>query len=103
MEPTRETLNAFVDGELPPREMERIAALLGQRPDLEAYVAQQEKLRAQMKQAFDSVVAAPVPPRLVAARVARRSPGAGGCVSCWAAASCCGRWYRRARRWRWGL
>jgi hypothetical protein len=67
MEPTRETLNAFVDGELPPHEMERIAALLGQRPDLEAYVAQQEKLRAQMKLAFDNVLATAVPPHLVVA------------------------------------
>ena len=65
MDPTRETLNAFVDGELPPTEMERIAALLAARPDLEAYVTQQEKLRAKLKRKFDGVLAGPVPRHLV--------------------------------------
>jgi hypothetical protein len=45
----RESLNAFVDGELPPKEMERIAALLAGRPELAAYVAAQENLRATLK------------------------------------------------------
>lgn len=56
----RESLNAFVDGELRPGEMERIAALLAGRPELEAYVAGQEKLRAALK--MPDVLAA-VPPR----------------------------------------
>jgi len=74
MDPTRETLIAFVDGELPPTEMERIAALLAARPDLEAYVAQQEKLRANLKQKFDGVLAEPVPRHLVdAVRTAKVS------------------------------
>ena len=33
-----ETLNAFVDGELPPQEMARIAALLETEPEMKAYV-----------------------------------------------------------------
>jgi hypothetical protein len=74
MDPTREILNAFVDGELPPAEMERIAALLAARPDLEAYVVQQEKLRANLKQKFEGVLAASVPQHLVdTARTAKVS------------------------------
>src|SRR5258706_16418851 len=33
MEISKEKLDAYVDGELPPREMERIAAMLATRPD----------------------------------------------------------------------
>ena len=59
----RESLNAFVDGELPPKEIERIAALLATRPELEAYVTQQEKLRATIK--MPSVMAQKPPQHLV--------------------------------------
>jgi hypothetical protein len=72
MEPTRETLNAFVDGELPPKEMERIAALLATRPDLDAWVRRQEALRAGMKNAFSDLAASPLPERLV--RIAETAP-----------------------------
>jgi len=70
MEISKEKLDAYVDGELPPREMERIAAMLATRPDLEAYVAQQEKLRCRLK--LDAVLAAPLPDRLLNA--VHRSP-----------------------------
>jgi hypothetical protein len=66
-EPTRETLNAFIDGELSPREMERIAALLAERPDLDGWVRRQETLRAGIKSAFSELVTAPPPTRLVQA------------------------------------
>ncbi|MBN9544760.1 MAG: hypothetical protein J0I19_04755 [Alphaproteobacteria bacterium] len=72
MDPTRETLSAFIDGELPPKEMERIAALLATRPDLDAWVRQQETLRAGMKSALSDLAAAPPPERLV--RIAQTTP-----------------------------
>jgi len=59
----RETLNAFVDGELPPQEMARIAALLESRPDLKAYVLKQEKLRAALR--LEELLREPPPSRLV--------------------------------------
>lgn len=70
MDESHETLNAFVDGELPPAEMARIAALLPLRPELEAYVRRQEKLRAILK--MESLLRAPVPDRLV--RTAQTAP-----------------------------
>jgi hypothetical protein len=64
MEPDRQTLAAFVDGELPPKEMEAIALLLAARPDLDAYVRQQEALRSTLRAHFDQD-RTPVPERLV--------------------------------------
>jgi len=66
-EPTHEILNAFIDGELPPKEMERIAALLAERPDLDAWVRRREAMRADIKNAFSELVTAPPPTRLVQA------------------------------------
>lgn len=63
MEIPKETLNAFVDGELPPQGMEEIAHLLQTRPDLEAYVAQQEALRENMR--MPGVLTDPVPQSLI--------------------------------------
>jgi hypothetical protein len=63
MSEERETLNAFVDGQLPPEEMTRVAALLVERPDLENYVRQQERLRTVLK--MQAVMTAPVPQALV--------------------------------------
>jgi hypothetical protein len=71
-EPTRETLAAFIDGELAPEEMECIAAILAERPDLDAWVRRQEELRLGMKGAFSELMAAPPPTRLVQA--AKRAP-----------------------------
>ena len=70
METSKEILDAYVDGQLPPGEMERVAAMLTVRPDLEAYVAQQEKLRIRLK--LEAVLAAPLPERLLNA--VHRSP-----------------------------
>ena len=71
-DPTRETLSAFIDGELPPREMERIAALLATRPDLDAWVRQQETLRTDIRKSLAELTAAPAPERLV--RIAQTAP-----------------------------
>lgn len=65
MEPDRETLNAFVDGELPPEQMETIANLLATRPDLDRYVREQEHLRTVLRQSYPAD--APIPQRLIAA------------------------------------
>jgi hypothetical protein len=65
MDPDRDTLAAFVDGELPPKEMERIAALLAARPDLERYVRQQEDLRAKLRKTY--ALTTSVPERLIRA------------------------------------
>lgn len=65
MEPDRETLNAFVDGELPPKEMEEIAALLAVRPDLDRYVREQERLRETLRETYP--LEADVPEKLIEA------------------------------------
>jgi anti-sigma factor RsiW len=63
MDADRDILNAFMDGELSPKQMEEVAALLESRPDLEQYVRDQERLRTALK--MESVLRAPVPQRLV--------------------------------------
>jgi anti-sigma factor RsiW len=52
MELDRDTLNRFVDGELPPKEMEDIAAKLAGDQELNAYVARHENLRNQLRDRF---------------------------------------------------
>jgi hypothetical protein len=66
----RETLNAFVDGELPPQEMARIAALLEIQPEMKAYVQKQERMRATLR--FEDVMDAPPPAKL--AETVRNAP-----------------------------
>ncbi|HXS05654.1 MAG TPA: hypothetical protein VN723_02605 [Rhizomicrobium sp.] len=65
--PNKEMLNAFIDGELAPKDMERIAALLAERPDLDQWVRRQEEMRVGMKDAFSDLLSAAPPDRLVAA------------------------------------
>lgn len=72
MSPDRETLCAFIDGELAPAETARIAALVEGDPELKAYVESQERLREELRGGFSGVLSAPVPDRLV--DVARKSP-----------------------------
>ena len=59
----RETLNAFIDGQLPPEEMKRVAALLAECPDWENYVRQQDRLKRAL--GMEAVIRAPVPERLL--------------------------------------
>src|SRR5262249_28721665 len=69
-DPTPEILTAFLDGELPPEEMQRVAELLDARPDLDQWVRHQERLRADINHAFAALP--PMPDRLV--RTAMTSP-----------------------------
>lgn len=70
--PSKETLTAYVDGELPPEEMTRIAALLTQHAGLQAYVTRQQALRSRLDAAFLPVLAQAVPERLQ--RAAQQTP-----------------------------
>jgi len=61
---TRETLMAFVDGELAPDEERRVAAELAKDPELNAYVEQQRALAAKLRTAFAPILEAPIPERI---------------------------------------
>jgi hypothetical protein len=61
---TRETLMAFVDGELPPDEERRVAAEVAKDPALGAYVDEQRKLTRTLAHAFAPVLEQPVPPHI---------------------------------------
>jgi len=63
--PSREVLDAFIDGQLPPEEATRVAALLPNHADLQAYVARQQALRSHLDAAFAPIVAAAVPELLL--------------------------------------
>lgn len=52
MELDHEKLNRFVDGELSPKEMEAVAALLADNQEMNAYVERQENLRNQLRHGF---------------------------------------------------
>jgi len=60
----RETLDAYVDGELAPDEMTRVAALLGERADFKTYVDSQLALRDRLSVSFAPLMAEPIPNRL---------------------------------------
>jgi hypothetical protein len=62
---SNETLAAFVDGELPPEEMRRVAALVATHPEMERYVRQQERLRLQLRDSFAEIDARSLPQRLL--------------------------------------
>lgn len=61
MAASRETMMAFVDGELTPEEERRVAAEIAANSALAAYVEQQRALRARLSADFAPVLAAPVP------------------------------------------
>ena len=61
---TYKTLTAFLDGELPPQEIERIAKILLERPELDSWVRRQEGLRTGLRDAFSEVMASPPPQNL---------------------------------------
>lgn len=70
---SRETLNAYADGELSPAEMTRVAALLAKRPDLQAYVENQARLKHHLQESFAPLLGEPIPERLLQATLARRT------------------------------
>ena len=60
----RETLDAYVDGELPPAEMTRIGALLAERADLKSYVDDQIALKTRLQASFAPLLVEAIPDRL---------------------------------------
>jgi hypothetical protein len=60
----RETLMALVDGELSPAEESRVMAQVAKDPALAAYVEEQKKLRAKLRDEFDPVLGHVVPAKL---------------------------------------
>jgi hypothetical protein len=64
MEPDRELLDRFVDGELSPRETERVAALMAEHPAWNDYVRKQEGLRSLLRAPLPGLDE-PVPERLI--------------------------------------
>jgi hypothetical protein len=104
-----DVLMAYVDGELPAEERARVEAAMQDDASIARRVAEQKKLRADLRAAFDGVLREPVPERLLAA--ARGNPVAGtsaseqrGSVSDFAAAAQArnaAREARSGRRWSW--
>ena len=62
-----ETLMAYIDAELSDAEMRRVEAEIAAQPELQAYIEQQQMLRRGLHDAFDNMLAEPVPDRLLAA------------------------------------
>jgi anti-sigma factor RsiW len=72
MSPTREELSAYMDGELVPSEMAKVAVHIESSPDLKQYVRDQERLRESLHAAFASLMDEPIPERLL--RAAAKTP-----------------------------
>ena len=49
MEPDRELLDRYVDGELPPAESARVVQLMARHPDWDEYVRKQERLKHMLR------------------------------------------------------
>ena len=60
----RETLMAYVDGELTPVEAAKVAGQIDADPALAAYVAQQQALKARLKADFAAILSDPLPSRI---------------------------------------
>lgn len=75
----RETLDAFIDGELPASEMTRAAALVAAQAELRRYVEEQERLRRTLQDSFAPLMNEPIAKRVrqmveaYAAKPARQS------------------------------
>ncbi len=101
-----DVLMAYVDGELPAEERARVEAAIQGDPEVARRVAEQKKLRTDLRTAFDGVLREPVPDRLRAAARGETSPPSarGTSVSDFAAAAQArkdAREARSARRWSW--
>lgn len=62
-----ETLMAYVDGELTPEEARGVEAEIAAKPELKAFVEQQEALRRGLHDSFDAVFDLPLPEAMLAA------------------------------------
>jgi anti-sigma factor RsiW len=72
MSPTREELSAYIDGELAPSDMAKLAVHIEGSPELKRYIRDQERLRENLHAAFASLMAEPIPERLL--RAAAKAP-----------------------------
>ncbi len=63
-QPSREILDAFIDGQLSQDEMTRVAALVAKNHDLQAYVERQHALRTHLEAAFSPILAEALPDSL---------------------------------------
>lgn len=61
---SRETLDNYIDGELAPQDMTRVAALLAERADLKSYVDRQLALRNRLSDSFAPLMAEQIPDQL---------------------------------------
>jgi hypothetical protein len=68
----RETLMAFVDGELSEDEARMVAAEVAQNPELRHYVEEQKALKSTLSEALAPILTEPVPPALE--RAVRETP-----------------------------
>src|SRR5690348_15123273 len=72
-----ETLMAYADGELDESTRAAIEAAVVDDPELARRISQHQRLRQQLRSAFDPVLAEPLPERLVAAARGRRNEARG--------------------------
>lgn len=79
MNVTDELLMAHVDGELDAEARVAVEAAIAADPELQRRVARQQALRDKLRASFDSVLAEPVPERLIEA--ARSAPVGSGQVA----------------------
>jgi hypothetical protein len=102
-------LMAYVDGELSAEERTRVEAAMQSNPEVARRVAEQRKLRTDLRTAFDGVLREPVPERLLAAARGKASDvsndsARGASVSDFATAAQArkdAREARATRRWSW--
>ena len=66
MNPSDETLMAYVDGELDAAMREQIVSAAASDPDIARRVASHQVLRKQLREGFDPILTEPVPPHLLA-------------------------------------
>jgi hypothetical protein len=70
----RDRLMAFADGELSAAEAREVAGKLAREPELAAFVERQKALRRALRNSFEPVLAAPLPPALARAVTASARP-----------------------------
>jgi anti-sigma factor RsiW len=81
-------LTAHVDGRLPPERREAVAALLRERPDLEADLARDRQLREELRERLAPLAKEPIPSRLRVAMLRGERRQASRRALAFAAAAC---------------